>query len=254
MNDLQIAEQLQASYSLFAPIRAHFRGPGVERGGCPRHGMHAVYAKKYGEHLATIYPGINAIGVESSFDTNQLPAIMAALASLREVLLPNLAHRIVEYAQASKPYVLPAYLRSIEVALDHFAKRHPEQLAALDAVFCVAGGEGFRDLIVFHGGHLLEQAKAGALWTNIDIYSLVDLHDRHTAEGLEKFEVWCLGGDLAKAVLTEFQKAALMLVIQGWQPQPLTKELALLPADLNRHFGQLVRNLLHKALAQYVLG
>ncbi|MBM7846230.1 hypothetical protein [Herpetosiphon giganteus] len=254
MNDLQIAEQLQASYGLFAPIRAHFRGPGVERGGCPRHGMHAVYAKKYGEHLATIYPGISSIGVESSFEASQLPAIMAALAALREVLLANLAHRIVEYAQASKPYLLPAYLRSIELALEHFAKRYPEQLAALDAVFSVAGGEGFRDLIVFHGGHLLEQAKAGALWTNIDMYSLVDLHDRETPEGLQKFEVWCLGGDLAKAVLAEFQKAALMLVTQGWQPQPLTKELALLPVDLNRHFGQMVRNLLHTALSQYVLG
>ncbi|KAB8141426.1 hypothetical protein F8S13_18645 [Chloroflexia bacterium SDU3-3] len=236
---------LAASWLLFAPIRERFVRPGVERGGCPRHGLTPVYARKLAGHAEAIFPGLN--GVESSFTEPQLHAVTAAIVALRRHMdghtAPPLSALIVRHFQGGAgPSFLRALLRSTEDLLDTCMRAEPQHIAAIDALFRVAGGEGFRDLIQHYEARALAQAIAGEDVVFPDILAFVNMHERQArdAQGqwrTERYEVWCPGYDFAKAYHQQCRAAARELAAGGViVALPLEEEMLYMPENLVAHF------------------
>jgi hypothetical protein len=160
---MDLATHISAAYQQFAAVRQRFEQPGTERGGCPRDGVTPVYVRKFGDHAATIF--LNLATVEASFDANQLRAITATLLVLKGWITGRaapvpLAERIIDaYLSDTRPYFVPALLRATEATLTDFLGAHPDHAPVLDAIFCVAGGEGFRDLVRLYDARALEHAS-----------------------------------------------------------------------------------------------
>lgn len=259
-----LAARIRAAYQLFAPIRQRFDRPGVERGGHIRAVVTPIYLRKFGEHTATIFP--NLAGVEASFDAEQLRAVNAALVLLKGWMIgqtqqPALADRIVDaYLRDTRPYYVAALLHATESMLVDFLTAQPDQAPALDAIFCVAGGEGFRDLVRLYDARALEHARAGTTPAFPDILAFVNLHERtiRADDGRwteARYEVWCPGYDFAKEYHQQCLRAAHELVYshQVVFVPSLEEEVQQLPNDLVAHFTSLVRaktlGLMHDSLA-----
>jgi hypothetical protein len=237
--------------ALFASLHKRFSGPGNERGGCPRSGVTPIYARKFGEHAASIFP--NLVGVESSFDNDQFRAVTATILALKAWMTgrsaaPCLADRIVDsYLQHSQPYFVAAMLRATDMCLVEFIAVAPEHAPAIDALFRVAGSEGFRDLVQFYDARVLDALTRNAECPFPDILAFVNLHERQVRDSAGRwqamrYEVWCPGYDFAKEYHAQCIVAAQRLVhdhgIQ--QAQPYAEEMAMIPFDLVRHFTALV--------------
>jgi hypothetical protein len=259
-----IREQLRYTYDLFADIRAKFDGPGVERGGYPRAGFTPVYLKKFGAYADAILQGVKQYTVEASFSDEQLSYVNAATVALRRAVLggepaPGFAERVVDhYLHGAHGYFLLAMLRATEDILREVARAEPQLVAALDALFRVAGGEGFRDLIRFYGAHLLEHAASNAATPAPDLLAFVNVHDcvRRDEGGAlapAKYEVWCPGNDLARLYFSQCQSAAEALVRQHGvrSPFPLAEELQVIPLDISTYLTDFVQRLAQPVLRQH---
>ncbi|HET9220931.1 MAG TPA: hypothetical protein VFO07_00420, partial [Roseiflexaceae bacterium] len=141
-----IREQLRYTYGLFADIRRRFDGPGVERGGHERAGYTPVYLKKFGAYAEAILGDIKEYTVEASFSDEQLDYVNDAIRVFRAVMLgkeagASLSERVVDhYLRTSHRYFLLAMLRATEDVLRDTVSAYPQLVAALDALFRVAGG------------------------------------------------------------------------------------------------------------------
>jgi hypothetical protein len=245
-------DQVQAAERLFEPVRRRFSAPGAERGGCVRAGVTPVYMRKFGEHAATVFPGLAT--VESSFDEAQLRAVTATLVALKNWLngaapagdLAALIER--HFLTATRPYFLLALLRATEQTLAEFMAASPADAPVVDAIFLVAGSEGVRDLIQLYAAHLLDQTAQGAPGGLPDILAFVNLHERAgptPSAPVDRFEVWCPGYDLSKAFFGHCQRAARSLHDQGALARipTLAEETAQLPPSLVQHLNSFVRRL-----------
>lgn len=256
---LDLAARVRAAYEQFAMVRQRFDRPGVERGGCPRAGLTPVFVRKFGEHAATIFPKLNA--VEASFDAEQLRAVTATLLLLKSTVNGSsapvsLGDRICDaYINHTRPYFLAALLQATEAMLAAFINAHPEHAPVLDAIFCVAGSEGLRDLVRLYDARVLERVCAGETVSFPDILAFVNVHERVTGyeEQTQHYEVWCPGYDLAKAYHQQCLQAAHTLVSQHPVPYvpSLPEEVALLPVDLVRHLTTLVRHMTVRIIDEY---
>jgi hypothetical protein len=249
-------ERVQAAERLFEPIRRRFSAPGAERGGCLRAGVTPVYVRKFGEHAATVFPGLAT--VESSFDEAQLRAVTASLVALknwingaatRGIPTGDLAALIERhFLAATRPYFLLALLRATEQALAEFMAASPADAPVIDAIFRVAGSEGVRDLIQLYAAHMLEQTAQGNPGSLPDILAFVNLHERpgpSPSAPATSFEVWCPGYDLSKAFFGHCQRAARSLHEQGALTSipSLAEETAQLPPSLVQHLNSYVGRL-----------
>ena len=196
----ELAARVTANYHQFATVRQHFDRPGVERGGCPRAGIIPVYVRKFGDHAATIFPNLTA--VEASFDADQFRAVTATLLLLKGWIKsstehPPLAERVVAaYLNHTRPYFLAALLHATEALLTAFLTAHPDHAPAIDAIFCVAGSEGLRDLVRLYDARVLERVYTETSVTFPDILAFVNMHERmiHSVDGdwqEMRYEVWC---------------------------------------------------------------
>lgn len=150
--------------------------------------------------------------------------------------------------KAGNQWLLLALLRAIEGCVDDVLTVHPEEAVVFDAIVRVAGGEGVRDLVCFFCAHLLEQAISGEEPTFPDLTGFADVHERvtHGAAGrpeTTRYEVWCPGTDLSKAVFAQARAAALRLVHEHDVRFALStrEEAALLPARLPVYLTRRVR-------------
>jgi hypothetical protein len=172
---------------------------------------------------------------------------------------PSFAQRVVEqYQGGAHGYFLLAMLRATEDVLREVVRAEPQLVAALDALFRVAGGEGFRDLIRFYGAHLLEHAVSSATTPAPDLLAFVNVHDcmRRGEDGTlaaAKYEVWCPGNDLARVYFGQCQSAAEALVQQHGvrRPFPLPEELGVLPLDISSYLTSFVQQLAQPVLRQH---
>jgi hypothetical protein len=249
---LELAARMSAAYQQFASVRQRFDHPGVERGGCPRAGVTPVYVRKFGDHAAAIFP--NLATVEASFDAEQLRAVTTTLLLLKGWITGHTEHapfaeRIIDaYLSHTRPYFVAALLRATEAVLAAFLSAHPDHAPVIDAIFCVAGSEGFRDLVRLYDARALEHASAATTLTFPDILAFVNLHDRaiRTADGTwqeSRYEVWCPGYDLAKEYHQQCVQAAHALVHQHhivFVPT-LQEEVGMIPDNLVTHFTTFVR-------------
>ena len=117
----------------------------------------------------------------------------------------------------------------------------------MDALFCVAGGEGFRDLLRLYDARVLEHTRNQTTINFPDILAFVNIHERELriTEGrweTQRYEVWCPGYDCAKEYHTQCVQAAVHLVTQhGVSFVPaLSEEVSLLPSDLVAHLTRFV--------------
>jgi hypothetical protein len=248
----EVAARISAANHQFASVRHRFDRPGVERGGCPRAGITPIYARKFGEHITTIFP--NLATVEASFDAEQLRAVTTTLLLLKSWITGHsqqapLAERIVgAYLSDTRPYFVAALLRATEAVLVGFLTAHPDHAPVIDAIFCVAGSEGFRDLVRFYDARALEHASAATTLTFPDILAFVNLHERvsRSVDGSweeSRYEVWCPGYDLAKEYHQQCVQAAHALIHQHqvvFVPT-LEEEVRMLPENLVTYFTTLVR-------------
>lgn len=250
----QLRQQLAESAALFADIRARFARPGTERGGYVRAGFTPIYARLAGAHATQLFAGVDHHHVESSFSPEQLAHIQRALVVLRRAVLgsdgaPSLEQRVVDcYLTKTRPAFMLALLRAIEDCVDDTLAAHPEEAVVFDAIVRVAGGEGIRDLVCFFCAHLLEQAISGEEPTFPDLTAFADVHERVTqgAAGrpeTTRYEVWCPGTDLSKAVFAQARAAALRLVREHEVCFALStrEEAALLPARLPAYLTRRVQ-------------
>jgi hypothetical protein len=147
--------------------------------------------------------------VEASFDTEQLRAVTATLLLLKGWITGHTGHtpfaeRVIDaYLSHTRPYFVAALLHATEAVLAAFLTTHPDHAPVIDAIFCVAGSEGFRDLVRLYDARVLEHASTATMVTFPDILAFVNLHERtiRTLDGgwqEARYEVWCPGYDLAK--------------------------------------------------------
>ena len=259
---LEVAARMSATYHQFTSVRQRFDRPGVERGGCPRAGVTPVYVRKFGDHAATIFP--NLATVEASFDAEQLRAVTATLLLLKGWMTGHtehapLAERITNaYLRYTRPYFGAALLQATEAMLTTFLTAHPDHAPVIDAIFCVAGSEGFRDLVRLYDARALEHASATTALTFPDILAFVNLHERviRAADGTwqeARYEVWCPGYDLAKEYHQQCVQAAHALVHQHqivFVPT-LQEEVSMIPDNLVTHFTTLVRTKTLELVQEY---
>jgi hypothetical protein len=259
---LELAARITAADHQFASVRQRFDRPGVERGGCPRAGVTPVYVRKFGDHATTIFP--NLATVEASFDAEQLHAVTTTLLLLKGWITGHtehapLAERILDaYLSHTRPYFVAALLQATEAVLAAFLNAHPDHAPVIDAIFCVAGSEGFRDLVRLYDARALEHAGAATALTFPDILAFVNLHERviRAADGTwqeSRYEVWCPGYDLAKEYHQQCVQAAYALVDQHqivFVPS-LQEEVRMIPENLVTHFTTFVRTKTKELVQEY---
>jgi hypothetical protein len=269
MDDTQLSadairEQLRHTYDLFADIRRKFDGPGIERGGHERAGFTPVYLKKFGAYAETILHNVKQYTVEASFSDEQLTYVNGAIVVFRASMLgkevgASLSERVVEhYLRTSHTYFLLAMLRATEDILRDMVSTHPQLVAALDALFRVAGGEGIRDLIRLYCAHLLEHTLNNAETPAPDLLAFVNVHDRvrrdETGASVNvKYEVWCPGNDFSRAYFSQCASAARTLV-QGHgvrSAYPLYEEVRVLPPEISMYMTDFVQQLAKPVLQHY---
>jgi hypothetical protein len=264
--DDAIREQLRHTYDLFADIRRRFDGPGVERGGHRRAGFTPVYLKKFGAYAEAILGDVKQYTVEASFSDEQLGYVNNAIVVFRASMLGNepgtsLSERVVDhYFRTSHGYFLLAMLRATEDVVRETVNAHPQLVAALDALFRVAGGEGIRDLIRFYCAHLLEHAIGGAETPAPDLLAFVNTHDhmRRDETGAPvniRYEVWCPGNDFSRAYFGQCTVAAHTLVHKHAvrSAYPLHEEVRILPPELSTYMAEFVQQLATPILQHYAI-
>ena len=261
-----IREQLRYTYDLFADIRRKFDGPGVERGGQQRDGFTPVYLKKFGAYAEAILGDIKQYTVEASFSDEQMGYVNEAIRVFRSVMLgketgASLAERVVDhYLHTSHHYFLLAMLRATEDVLRDTVSAHPQLVAALEALFRVAGGEGIRDLIRFYCAHLLEHAISNTETPAPELLAFVNTHDhmRRDQTGAPvnmRYEVWCPGNNFSKAHFSQCETAARALVEQHSvrRAYPLHEEVRLLPPEISTYMTEFVQQLARPILQHYAI-
>jgi hypothetical protein len=261
-----IREQLRHTYEPFADIRRKFDGPGVERGGHERTGFTPVYLKKFGAYADAILGDVKHYTVEASFSDDQMGYVNEAIRVFRAAMLgkepgASLSERIVDhYLRTSHQYFLLAMLRATEDVLRDMVSAHPQLVAALDALFRVAGGEGIRDLIRFYCAHLLEHAITKTETLAPDLLAFVNTHDhiRRDQTGMPvsiRYEVWCPGNDFSRAYFSQCESAAQTLVQQHGvrSAYPLHEEVRLLPPEISTYMTEYVQKLATPVLQQYAI-
>src|SRR5262249_25409659 len=136
---------------------------------------------------------------------------------------------------------------------------HPQLVAALDALFRVAGGEGIRDLIRFYCVHLLEHAISNAETPAPDLLAFVNTHDhmRPDQTGAPvniRYEVWCPGNDFSRAYFGQCETAARALVEQHSvrSAYSLREEVRLLPPEISTYMTEFVQQLARPILQDYL--
>ena len=136
--------------------------------------------------------------------------------------------------------------------------RNPQLAHVLDAIFRIAGSEGIRDLVRMYCAHHLEQALLQASAPMPDIMAFVDVHDRETVDAAgavvrTKYEVWCPGTDLAKAIFRQCEAAAQDLVASHGVSFALSlqEEVTLMPVDISRYMTTFVQNAIVPTLKRY---
>lgn len=259
-----IQSRLQYTYTLFEPIRARFRRGSVRRGGHDRPDATPIYARRFGVDPATLFKEVKGYGVESSYTVEQEQIVMESLTLLRTFVAgdeerPPFAEHVVQaYLTRTAPSFTLALLRATEALLSEVVGVHPEEAATFDAIFRVAGGEGFRDLIRIYGPRLLEAALDRQEMAQPDILTFVDVHDgvRREPSGTSipfKYEVWCPGRTLARTYLNQAQHAATTLVREhGVTLAPtLRQELLNFPQEVSGYLNEFVQNLLTPILKRY---
>jgi hypothetical protein len=254
---------LLETHARFAPLRARFAGGGEERGGYERPGVIPIWTRKFGAYAQVLHEGVDRYVVEASFDHEQLADVQATLLLLKNTIdgtqhPTSLADRIVCcYVEETTPFWALALLRATEGLLRDVVALHPTQVCVLDAIMRVAGGEGVRDLIRFHGIRLLQQTIVQAEADLPDILAFVDVHhvQRRNEGGTSlrtKYEVWCPGYDLSKVFWVQCCRAALLLVDEyGITTTPSVEEEARQLPEVSRHLGAYVAHLTHSTLRQY---
>ncbi len=261
-----LRRQLEQTAALFADIRARFAESGVERGGHVRAGFTPIYARLAGVHAAQLFAGVDHHHVESSFNPEQLAHVQRALVVLRRAVLGSaealsLEQRVVAcYLTETQPAFVLALLRAIEGCVDDALIAHPEEAVVFDAIVRVAGGEGIRDLVCFFCAHLLEQAISSEESTFPDLTAFADVHERVAPDTqgrpeTTRYEVWCPGTDLSKAVFAQARAAALCLVREHGVRFALStrEEAALLPARLPAYLTRRVQQRVDDLLRAHAL-
>jgi hypothetical protein len=173
----------------------------------------------------------------------------------------SLSERVVgHYLRTSHQYFLLAMLRATEDVLRDMVSAYPQLVAALDALFRVAGGEGVRDLTRFYCAHLLEHAITETETPAPDLLAFVNTHDhmRRDETGAPmsiRYEVWCPGNDFSRAYFGQCESAAQMLVQQHGvrSAYPLHEEVRLLPPEISTYMTEFVQQLAKPILQRYTI-
>ncbi len=258
-----IYARLHHTYTLFDNIRHKFNGAAIERGGYERIGLTSMYVSKFGAKAYAFLGGAKTCSVESSFTEEQEQYINETLTSLTGFIVgkhanKQLADRVIHhYVHSTAPYFILAMLKSTEELLNDYLKAKPEDSAVLDAIFRVAGGEGFRDLMRIYGARLIDEVLTNTKVSQPNL-AFVDIHDcyRQDESGetvIVKYEVWCPGRRLARAYLNQCQIAAQKLVREhGVSFAPSTsEEFQLFPHEISIYMKQVLQDIVSCILRKY---
>ncbi|MCL1475367.1 hypothetical protein [Argonema antarcticum] len=259
-----IYARLQYTYTLFKNIRHKFNGAAIERGGYERTGVTSMYVRKFGVKAYAFLGDAKKCTVESSFTEEQEQYINETLSSLTAFIVGqkakcSLAERVIYYyVHSTAPYFILAILKSTEEMLNEYLQAKPEDSAILDAIFRVAGGEGFRDLMRIYSPRLIDAVLANKKVSQPNTLAFVDIHDRYCKDDsgktiLAKYEVWCPGRTLARAYLNQCQIAAQELVDKhgvSFAPS-IIEEFQVFPYELSIYMKQFVQNIVSPLLQRY---
>ncbi|HEY9672287.1 MAG TPA: hypothetical protein V6D11_12640 [Waterburya sp.] len=261
-----ISARLQYTYSLFQDIRQRFNGAAIERGGYERTGVTSKYVRKFGVRAYAFLAGAKTCTVESSFTEEQEEYINETLTSLTGLIVGkhancSFADRVTHYyVHSTAPYFILAMLKSTEEMLYDYLEAKPEDSAILDAIFRVAGGEGFRDLMRIYGARLLDGVLTNTKVLQPNSLAFVDIHDCYRKDDsgktvAAKYEVWCPGRRLARAYLNQCQIAAQKLVHEhGVRFAPSTsEEFQVFPQETSIYMKQFLQDIVSPVLHTYGL-
>ncbi|MBD1909781.1 MULTISPECIES: hypothetical protein [unclassified Leptolyngbya] len=259
-----IHARLQYTYTLFHDIRQKFNKNAVERGGYERADVTSMYVRKYGVKAYAFLGGAKNCAVESSFTEEQERYIDETLTSLTGFIVGkyatcSFADRVTHhYVHTTAPYFVLAMLGSTEALLNEYLNAKPEDAAILDAIFRVAGGEGFRDLMRIYGADLLDGVLTNKKVSQPKTLAFVDLHDCYRKDDSGKtlpgkYEVWCPGRSLARAYLNQCQIAAQTLANQhGVRFAPSTsEEFQAFPQEISIYMKQFLQAMISPILEKY---
>lgn len=259
-----IEARLHYTYTLFQNIRQRFNGAAIERGGYERTGVTSMYVSKFGARAYAFLGGAKTCTVESSFTEEQEQYINETLTSLTGFIVGkhancSLADRVTHYyVHSTAPYFIFAMLKSTEELLNDYLNAKPEDSVILDAIFRVAGGEGFRDLMRIYGTHLLDGVLTNTKVSQPNSLAFVDIHDRYCKDDsgktvTAKYEVWCPFRRLARAYLNQCQIAAQKLVREhGVSFAPSTsEEFKVFPHEISIYMKQVLQDIVSPVLQRY---
>jgi hypothetical protein len=259
-----IHARLQYTYTLFQDIRQRFNGAAIERGGCQRTDVTPMYVRKFGVKAYAFLGGAKTCNVESSFTNEQEQYINETLTSLTGFIVGKYANfsfadRVIHhYVHSTGPYFILAMLKSTEQLLIDYLEAKPEDSVILDAIFRVAGGEGFRDLMRIYGAHLLEGVLTNTKVSQPKSLVFVDIHDCYRKDDSgktvpAKYEVWCPGRRLARAYLNQCQLAAQKLVHEhdvGFAPSTREK-FQVFPHEISVYMKQFLQDIVSPVIQRY---
>ena len=259
-----IHARLQYTHTLFQDIRQRFNSVAIERGGYERIGVTSMYVRKFGVRAYAFLAGAKTCTVESSFTAEQEQYINESLTSLTGFIVGkhtnrSFADRVTHhYVQSTAPYFILAMLKSTEELLNEYLEAKPEDSAILDAIFRVAGGEGFRDLMRIYGARLLDGVLTNTKVSQPNTLAFVDIHDCYRKDNSgktipAKYVVWCPGRRLARAYLNQCQIAAQKLVHEhGVRFAPSTsEEFQVFPHEISVYMKQLLQDSVSPVLQTY---
>ncbi|MBD2093617.1 hypothetical protein H6F90_00410 [Trichocoleus sp. FACHB-591] len=220
-----------------------------------------MYVRKYGLKAYAFLGGAKTCTVESTFTEEQERYINEALTSLTGFIVGKYANcpfadRVIHYyVHSTAPFFVLAMLKSTEETLKEYLEAKPEDSAILDAIFRVAGGEGFRDLMRIYGVRLLDGILTNTKVPQPNNLVFVDIHDCYRQDDSgrtvsAKYEVWCPGRRLARAYLNQCQIAAQKLVHEhGVRFAPSTsEEFQAFPQELSIYMKQSLQNIVAPVL------
>jgi hypothetical protein len=223
-----------------------------------------MYVHKYGKKASAFLGGAKTCPVESSFTDEQELYINETLTSLTSFIVGkqathSLADRVIHhYVHSTAPFFVLAMLKSTEEMLNEYVGAKPEDSAILDAIFRVAGGEGFRDLMRIYGVRLLDGILTNTKVSLPNSLAFVDIHDCYRKDDSgriapAKYEVWCPGRRLARAYLNQCQIAAQNLVHKhGVRFAPsASEEFQVFPQEISVYMKQLLQSIIAPVLQRY---
>jgi hypothetical protein len=259
-SDEETRQHLLYTYSLFQPVRKKFDGPNAVRGGYERKQIEPVLNRKF---KTDAEDGVK-YSVEASYTDEQLKYVNDTLIDLKGFIAGRrggslLAEQIVyHYLSGTAPYFTLAMLKATEEAVREFIGAKPRHAIVLDAIFRVAGGEGFRDLIRIYGTRLLENALTATEAELPGIFAFIDVHDCYRKDQAGKtievkYEVWCPGRSLAKIYFDQCKIAASTLVKEHnvrYSPSS-REEFQAFPSEISVYMRQFLQQLIKPVLEKY---